>query len=144
MTRSARDRSRSRGPSERHPDRSGADARVSRRAFNRLVEEALDGLPDELAELLENVAVVVEEEPSPETLRELDMDPDDELFGLYQGVPLTDRDSFYQSLPDRISIYRGPLLRACRSRREIVREIRDTVAHEIGHHFGLDDDDMPY
>ncbi len=117
---------------------------LSQRAFSRAVEEALDGLPEELAELLENVAVVVEEEPSPETLAQLGMTPGDELFGLYEGVPLTERDSFYQHLPDRVSIYRGPLLRTCRNRREIVREVRRTVAHEIGHHFGLSDDDMPF
>lgn len=128
----------------RRPERSGEGVRLSRRAFERLVEEAIDGLPEELAELLENVAVVVEDEPPAYVLEELGFEPGEELFGLYEGVPLTERDSFYQALPDRISIYRGPLERICRSRREIVREIRDTVAHEIGHHFGLSDDEMPY
>ncbi len=142
MTRSARDRTRPRAPSERRPSRSGDGVLLSQRAFSRAVEEALDGLPEELAELIHNVAVVVEEEPPPETLADLGMAPGDELFGLYEGVPLTERDSFYQQLPDRISIYRGPLLRVCRNRREIVREVRRTVAHEIGHQFGLSDDDI--
>lgn len=122
--------------------------RVSRDKFEELVAQALDGLPEEFAELLENVAVTVEEEPSAEDLVEVGMDPDDpdrdELFGIYQGVPQADRDSFYSALPDRVVIFRGPILRCCRSRREILREVRDTVVHELGHHFGLDEDDMPY
>ena len=75
----------------------------------------------------------------------LGMEPDEELFGLYQGVPLAERDSFYQAaMPDRVIIYRGPILRSCDNRREVIREVRDTVVHELGHHFGLDEDDMPY
>jgi predicted Zn-dependent protease with MMP-like domain len=118
--------------------------RVPPEEFESLVAKALEDLPEEFAELLENVAVVVEEEPDPEDLEALGMEPDDELFGLYQGVPLADRDSFYSALPDRVTIYRGPILRACASRREVIREVRDTVVHELGHHFGLDEDDMPY
>ncbi len=106
---------------------------------------ALDGLPPEFARLVENLAVVVEEEPTDEDLEEVGLDPEvDELFGLYQGVPLGERDSFYQALPDRVVIYRGPILRACRSRREVIREVRDTVVHELGHHFGLGEEEMPY
>ena len=102
-------------------------------------------LPDEFADLLENVAVMVEDEPDPEDLEELGMEPDEELFGLYQGVPLADRNSFYQgAMPDRVFIFRGPILRFCQNRRQVIREIRDTVVHELGHHFGLDEDDMPY
>ncbi len=128
----------------RRPRRSGQEVHLTRRAFTRLVEQALEELPDHFAEVLENVGVVVEDEPAPETLEELGFEPGEELFGLYEGVPLTERDSFYQSLPDRISIYQGPLQRVCRSRREIVQEIRDTVVHEIGHYFGLSDEEMPY
>jgi predicted Zn-dependent protease with MMP-like domain len=117
---------------------------LGRAAFERLVEEALDGLPEEFAAMLENVAVVVEEEPSPEVLADLGMDADEELLGLYLGVPLPERGSQYQALPDRVAIYRGPVLRLCGSRREVVREVRDTVVHELGHYFGLDDEEMPY
>jgi predicted Zn-dependent protease with MMP-like domain len=117
---------------------------LGRAAFERLVEEALDGLPEEFAAALENVAVVVEEEPDPAVLADLGMDPDEELLGLYLGVPITERDTQYQSLPDRVAIYRGPVLRCCGSRREVVREVRDTVVHELGHFFGLDDEEMPY
>lgn len=118
--------------------------RVGTAVFERLVGEALDGLPDDFAALLDNVAVVIEEEPPPDVLAEFGMESPDELFGLYQGIPLTERDGFYQALPDRIAIYRGPITRYCRSRREVIREVRDTVIHELGHHFGLDDDEMPY
>lgn len=114
--------------------------------FQELVRQALDGLPDEYARLLENVAVVVEQEPTPEVLADLDMDEDDDLLGLYHGQSI-DKESFFGAggqLPARISIYRGPILRLCRSKKEVIQEVRDTVVHEIGHHFGLDDDDMPY
>jgi len=120
--------------------------RVSREKFEELVAKALDGLPEEFAELLENVAVVVEEEPSAEDLAEVGMagEEGDELFGLYQGVALPERDSFYAALPDRVVIYRGPILRACSGRREVIREVRDTVIHELGHYFGMEEDQMPY
>jgi len=111
-----------------------------------LVQQALDSLPDEYAKLLSNVAVVVEEEPSPEVLADLEMEEDEDLLGLYQGLSI-DKESFFQTggqLPAKISIYRGPILRLCRSKKEVVQEVRDTVVHEIGHHFGLDDDEMPY
>ena len=122
--------------------------RVSREQFEGLVARALDGLPENFAKLLDNVAVVVEEEPGDELLAEMGIDPDDpdrdELFGLYQGVPLNDRGASYSQLPDRVTVFRGPILRACTSRREVMREVRDTVVHELGHHFGLEDADMPY
>ncbi len=126
--------------------------RVSLDEFEELVARALDSLPDEFARLLDNVAVVVEEEPSEEDLASLEPLPSEaaeggeegELFGLYLGVPLSERDVYYGALPDRVAIYRGPILRYCQSRREVIREVRDTVIHELGHHFGLDEDDMPY
>jgi predicted Zn-dependent protease with MMP-like domain len=122
------------------------DRTISEEEFQRLVRQALDGLPEEYAKLLENVAVVVEEEPTPEVLADLDMDEDDDLLGLYHGQSI-DKESFFSAggqLPARISIYRGPILRLCRSKNEVIQEVRDTVVHEIGHHFGLDDEDMPY
>jgi predicted Zn-dependent protease with MMP-like domain len=122
--------------------------RVSREEFEALVEEALAQLPDEFREALENVAVMVEEEPSDEDLEEVGIDPDDgdrdELLGLYQGVPLPERDSFYSALPDRVLVFRGPILRSCESRRQVIREIRETVQHELGHYFGLGEDELPF
>lgn len=101
--------------------------------FDRLVEEALDAIPDALADLVRNVVVLVEDEP-PEG------EPDD-LLGLYDGVALTERSwSDLPGLPDRILLFRGPLLRFCRDADELAEEIEVTVVHEVAHHFGIDDD----
>jgi predicted Zn-dependent protease with MMP-like domain len=119
---------------------------VTAEEFADLVQRALDGLPDDYARIMKNVAVVVEEEPSREVLDDLDLESEDDLLGLYSGTA-RDEESFFSPgghLPARISIYRGPILRLCRTSQEVVQEVRDTVVHEIGHHFGLDDDEMPY
>ncbi len=118
--------------------------RVNEDEFAALVERAMLRLPPEFAKLLDNVAVVVEDEPEPELLRDMGLGEDEDLLGLYTGVPLSERDTGYASLPDQVSLYRLPLLRACRDRRELIREVRDTLVHELGHHFGLSDDEMPY
>ena len=116
---------------------------LTRQEFESLVEEALAGLPPQFAELLENVAVVVEEEPSDEDLEVLE--DDGELLGIYRGVALTHRThDMLPMLPDQIAIFRGPILRIARSRRDAIHEVRDTVIHELGHYFGLHDDDMAY
>jgi predicted Zn-dependent protease with MMP-like domain len=116
---------------------------VTTTEFEHLVEEALAGLPPQFAELLENVAVVVEEEPSDDDLEV--MEDDGELLGIYRGVALTRRThDMLPMLPDQIAIFRGPILRIARSRRDAIHEIRDTVIHELGHYFGLDDHDMAY
>lgn len=120
--------------------------RFSAEQFEELVAEALDSLPEEFGRLLDNVAVVVEERPSAFDLESVGMAEEEwaELFGLYQGVNLLERDSFYSALPDRIAIYRQPILLACTSRREVLREVRDTVIHELGHYFGMGEEQMPY
>jgi predicted Zn-dependent protease with MMP-like domain len=114
--------------------------------FRELVVEALDGLPDEWARRLDNVAVVVEEEASDADLAAVGINPDssNELLGLYQGVPLDERGVFYSALPDRIVIYRGPILRLARSQQDVLRMVRETVLHELGHHFGLKEEDLPF
>jgi predicted Zn-dependent protease with MMP-like domain len=105
---------------------------VSAQEFEEVVGEALDGVPQELTRLMDNVAVFVEEEPPPD-------EPD--LLGRYHGTPLTERGWSYAGvLPDRIVVYRRPLLRMCSSRDELVDEVRITVVHEIAHHFGIDDE----
>lgn len=118
--------------------------RASQEEFEHLIERALDGLPERFANLLDNVVVVAEDEPTAEDLAEVGLEPSDELLGLYRGVPLTERDSFYSTLPDQIVLYRGPLLRCCDNRRQLIREVRDTLVHELGHHFGLSDEEMPF
>ena len=101
--------------------------------FEGLVAEALDGVPPELMALLQNVVVLIADEPP------AGEEPD--LLGLYEGIPLTERDGTYSGvLPDHITIYRGPTLRLARDWDEAVREVRITVVHEIAHHFGIDDD----
>jgi len=118
--------------------------RINRREFQELVREALSNLPDEFKAAMENVAVVIEEEPSAEDLESVGLDPEeDDLFGLYQGVPLPERGPDAPVLPDRIAIYRLPILWECETRAEAVAEVRTTVIHELGHYFGLDEDELP-
>ncbi|MCD4533452.1 metallopeptidase family protein [Nocardioides sp. cx-169] len=101
--------------------------------FDELVDQALDGIPDELATLVRNLVVLVEDEP-PEG------EPDD-LLGLYDGVALTEREwTTGAELPDRIFVFRGPLLDMCADEAELVEEVRITVVHEVAHHFGINDE----
>jgi predicted Zn-dependent protease with MMP-like domain len=104
---------------------------VSPERFEELVADALDGLPPELARRMDNVAVFVE-----------DRSRQRGLLGLYQGIPLTKRDSSYGGgmvMPDRITIYREPILALCSTEREVVDQVRVTVVHEVAHHFGISD-----
>jgi predicted Zn-dependent protease with MMP-like domain len=114
---------------------------MSRREFEELVADALDELPEPFAELLSNVHVVVEDEPSAEELARADVGPGGTLFGLYHGVPQTERGPGYTFvMPDRVTIYRGPILRSCRDEDEVWDQVADTVVHEIAHHFGISDE----
>ena len=120
---------------------------VSRKArhqrFHSLVSRVVRELPEDVQQLIVNVAIVVEEEPLPEHFDDADLGVGDELFGLYQGIPLTDRGSSYSLVtPDRIIIFAGPLERACGTRREFEEQIRITVLHELGHHLGFDEDGL--
>jgi predicted Zn-dependent protease with MMP-like domain len=104
---------------------------IDEEAFGQLVEGALDSIPPELGRLMRNVAVVVEDEGASPN-----------LLGLYHGVPLTNRSptSYAGVLPDRITIYRLPICRRCRTPEEVADQVRVTVVHEVAHHFGIDDD----
>jgi predicted Zn-dependent protease with MMP-like domain len=119
--------------------------RISPREFERLVEQALETLPTPFRGMLENVAVAVEEEPTDEDYDETNTPDDEELLGIYRG-PMRTEHSFDElpGLPPQIVVFRGPILRCCRTSREAVREIADTVRHELGHYFGLEDAEMPY
>jgi predicted Zn-dependent protease with MMP-like domain len=104
---------------------------VPRERFEELVADALDEIPDALLEMMDNVAVVVREGSQGSS-----------LLGLYDGIPLTERDAGYDGMvvPDRISIFRRPILAMCRNEAEVVEQVRITVIHEVAHHFGIDDD----
>ena len=120
--------------------------KISVDAFAKLVQQAIADLPPPYAKLMESIAVVVEDEPPQEVLDDLELEEEDDLLGLYHGQSLA-ADSFFRSggeSPPQISIYRGPILRLCESPEEVVQEVYDTVVHELGHHVGLDDDEMPY
>lgn len=117
--------------------------RMRRREFEELVLQALEGLPPDIRCLIDNVEIVIEREPTIEQLEAAGIDPgsDETLFGLYEGVPLTERGVDYGLvLPDRITIFQGPLEELCESREEMMREIRTTVVHELAHHFGISDE----
>ena len=112
--------------------------RLPREEFERLVAEAIDGLPAEFAEKLDNVEFVVEDYPGPEDYVERGLKPGSLLLGLYRGVPLIKRSAFATTaLPDQITIFQRNIERICRTREQIVEEVRRTVLHEIAHHFGI-------
>ena len=101
-------------------------------------------MPPKFRRYLDNVVVVVEEEPTDEDYDETDTPDEDELFGIFRGAPYFERDRSVSELPAQIALFRGPILRSCETRGEAVQEIRDTVVHELGHLLGLDDEEMPY
>jgi predicted Zn-dependent protease with MMP-like domain len=116
---------------------------MNRAQFETLVESALKKLPRQFREKLANIAVVVEDWADEDTLREMDIEPPDTLYGLYRGVDLTRRDSGYGNvLPDTIHIYQGPIEEDCGDPEEMADLVREVVVHEIGHYFGLDDETM--
>lgn len=116
---------------------------MTRRQFEALVDTALRKLPRVFRDKLANIAVVVEDWADEQTLQEMDIEPPDTLYGLYRGVDITRRDSSYGNvLPDTIHIYQGPIEQDCADRDEMEDLIRDVVAHEVGHYFGLDDETM--
>lgn len=134
---------------------------AQREVFDGLLDELVAELPPHLAELLEELPLIVEDEPTPQLLREMGMEADDELFGLHNGVALPDRHAeATPHLPDHMMIFRGPILRMVGfdassqgrrprgnrgsrgNRRELREQIRITLLHEIGHHFGLDEEDL--
>ena len=116
---------------------------MTRRQFEALVEKALRRLPKRFKAKLANIAVVVEDWADDETLADVGIEPPDTLYGLYRGVDLTRRDSSYGNvLPDTITIYQGPIEEDCEEQAEMAELIRETVMHEFGHYFGLDDDEL--
>ena len=116
---------------------------MTREAFERLVADALDTIPRRFREAVRNVAVVVEDAPASELLEEMGIDPPDTLFGLYEGVPLPERDWTHgNALPDRVTLFQGPIEEASQNDNEIVVTIGETVIHEFGHYFGLSEEEI--
>lgn len=116
--------------------------RLSRAEFEAVVDEALASLPKRFADMIENVVIAVEDEPTAEDLESLE-ESDDELLGIYRGIPLTERGIDAPLLPDEIAVFRGPISRVARDRGEAIEEVRETVIHELGHYFGLEDHELP-
>jgi len=116
---------------------------MTRQRFTQLVEEALLEIPRRFRREMKNVAVIVEDEPSPAILEEMDIEPGDTLFGLYQGTPLPERGWAYgNTLPDRISVFQGPIEEACADDEEIRDCVAETVIHEFGHYFGMSEEEI--
>jgi predicted Zn-dependent protease with MMP-like domain len=113
---------------------------MDRDEFENVVREALESLPEEFLGRLDNVDIVVESVPAAPQLAQQGIPEDGLLLGLYEGVPLTARENYGFNLPDKITIFQEPIEAICRSTAEMIAEIRDTVIHEVAHHFGLDDD----
>ena len=110
------------------------------RGFEQLVDRALALIPDPYRRALGEVAVIVEDEPSPDQLRENGIEPGDTMYGLYEGVPRTDYGADWAASPNRITLFRLPLEEDFPDRRDLEEEVRQTVLHELAHHLGIDDD----
>lgn len=117
--------------------------RLSDEAFAAVVQEAIDSVPESFHGYFEEIAIDIEDMPDAATCRDLDIDDPRTLLGLYRGTPLTERQvGAPYRYPERIVIYQRNIERLCRTKRQMVNQIRKTVLHEIGHHFGLDEDEL--
>ncbi|HEV8354215.1 MAG TPA: metallopeptidase family protein [bacterium] len=115
--------------------------KLPRKRFEALVLRALETIPDPIRARMDNVDVVIEDRPTAAQRAELEMEPDEEIFGLYEGTPLIERGITADPLmPDKITIFQRPLEEACETDEEITEEVRRTIVHEVAHHFGFDED----
>lgn len=116
---------------------------MTRQEFQRLVEEALNDIPPRFREEMKNIAIVVEDEPSPELLDEMEIEPPDSLYGLYQGTPLTERGWDHgNALPDRITLYQRVIEEDSEDQEDVIVCIAETLIHEVGHYFGLSEEEI--
>jgi predicted Zn-dependent protease with MMP-like domain len=116
---------------------------VRRKEFERHVADALATIPRRFRDAMQNIAIVVEDEPSADLLREMEIEPPDTLFGLYQGTPLTERAwAFGNTLPDQILLFQGPHEREAEDDEDLIASIAETLIHEIGHYFGLSEEEI--
>jgi predicted Zn-dependent protease with MMP-like domain len=116
---------------------------MSREEFERLVVEAVTLIPKRFRREMKNLALVVEDEPTPELLEEMEIVPPDSLYGLYQGTPLPERTwGFGNSLPDRITLFQRPIEEDCEDEDDVRAVIGETLIHEVGHYFGLSEEEI--
>jgi predicted Zn-dependent protease with MMP-like domain len=126
---------------QRQADQQIMTSKFSTEEFQQLVVQALDDLPEDIRQELDNVEVVVSDWPTAAELKSVGLKPGQLLLGLYHGVPLTKRGNHYgMVLPDKITIFQGPIERICRTRQQVIRQVQRTVKHELAHHFGISDD----
>ena len=116
--------------------------RLTTRQFEELVRQALEELPSGIRNSIDNVAILVEEWPSDEELEEAGLEGPGDLFGLYRGVPLPEREGLPPALPDTITLYQGSIELACHSREQVAHELRVTLLHEVGHYLGMSEEDL--
>jgi predicted Zn-dependent protease with MMP-like domain len=116
---------------------------MTRAEFEQYVREAVGTIPRRFRDAVANLAIVIEDEPSADLLREMEIEPPDSLFGLYQGTPLTERAWAYgNTLPDRITLYQGPIEDVSESEDDLIVCIGETLIHELGHYFGLSEEEI--
>ena len=116
---------------------------MTRNEFRKLVDEALESIPAQFRDAMQNIAIVIEDEPTPEDLADVGIEPPDTLLGLYQGTPLTERQWAHGNvLPDKITLYQGPIEDSSEDDDDIVVAIGETLIHEIGHYFGLSEEEI--
>jgi predicted Zn-dependent protease with MMP-like domain len=116
---------------------------MTRAEFSKLVAEALETIPDQFRAAMDNLAIVVEGEPTAEQLASVDIEPPDTLLGLYEGIPLTERQWAHgNALPDRITLFQGPIEDASGDEDDVVVAIGETLIHEVGHYFGLSEEEI--
>lgn len=116
---------------------------MTRERFERLVAEAIELIPQRFRREMQNIAVVVEDEPSPELLAEMEIEPPDSLYGLYQGTPLPERTWGYgNTLPDRVTLFQRPIEEDCDDEDDVRTAIGETLIHEVGHYFGLSEEQI--
>jgi predicted Zn-dependent protease with MMP-like domain len=116
---------------------------MNRARFRKLVDEALATIPEEFRQAMANMAIVVEDEPSPGQLADVGVEPPDTLFGLYEGTPLTERQWSHETpLPDKITLFQGPIEDASDGEDDVIVAIGETLIHEVGHYFGLSEEEI--